>query len=213
MGQMWSRQRWPLIRAVALAGMLGPILLAGVIVILTILEYDFLRGLRWHPLYATTIDWPSGLTLGPYGWIMVSAFILSGLLLAGFALGLHWQLTRTGELSWAPRLLFVAAVAMILLGFKTDPTYRTTPHTTHGLIHDGAFVLLGLTLLPAMFLLARRFQQDPVWQPYARYTLITVLVIAPAFALKGIAFYLFLVGVLLWFEIIALRLWQSTHTN
>ncbi len=209
----WNRQRLILIRVAALAGMIGPILLGGVIVVLTVLEYDFLLSLRWHPLYATTIDWPSGLALGPYGWSMVSAFILSGLLLACFAVGLHWQLTNADKLSWAPRLLFVAAVAMMLLGFKTDPTYRTTPHTVHGLIHDAAFVLLGLTLLPALFLLALRFQRDPVWQPYARYTLITVLVIAPAFALKGIAFYLFLAGVLLWFEIIAVRLWQLTRTH
>lgn len=213
MGRVWNRQRLSFVRIAALAGMLGPILLGGVIVGLTVLEYDFLRSLRWHPLYATTIDWPSGLALGPYGWIMVSAFIVAGLLLACFALGMHWQLTRVGELSWASRLLFVAALAMMLLGFKTDPTYRTTPHTVHGLLHDGAFVLLGLTLLPAMFLLARRFQHDPVWHNYARYTLITVLVIAPAFALKGIAFYLFLTGVLLWFEIIAIRLWRITQAR
>lgn len=213
MGPVWSRQRLIFVRGAALAGMLGPLLLGGVIIGLTGLEYNFLRSLRWHPLYATTIDWPSGLALGPYGWIMVSAFILCGLLLACFALGLHVQLTRPGELPWVSRLLFVAAVAMILLSFKTDPTYRTTPHTVHGLIHDGAFVLLGLTLLPAMFLLARRFQHDSIWHPYARYTLITVLVIAPAFALKGIAFYLFLAGVLLWFEIIAFRLWQITQAH
>lgn len=199
------------IRAAALAGMIGPILLGGVIIVLTWLEYDFLLSLRWHPLYATTIDWPSGLSLGPYGWIMISAFIISGILLAGFALGLYWQLTTETGACRAPLLLFAASVAMMLLGFRTDPTYRTTPHTIHGLIHDSAFVLLGLTLLPALFLLARCFQRDLAWRPYADYTLITVYMIAPAFALKGIAFYLFLVGILTWFEIIAIRLWTLTR--
>jgi hypothetical protein len=194
-------------RVAALAGMIGPLLLGGVIIVLTWLEYAFLLSLRWHPFYATTIDWPSGLSLGPYGWVMISAFILSGLLLACFALGLDWQLqTETGRCR-APLLLLAAAVAMMLLGFKTYPTYRTTPHTIPGLLHDAAFVLLGLTLLPAQFLLARCFQERPAWRPYARYTYITVFTIAPAFALKGIAFYLFLVGVLTWFEIIALHLW------
>ena len=191
--------------------MIGPLLLGGVIVILTWLEYAFLLSLRWHPLYATTIDWPSGLSLGPYGGVMISAFILSGLLLAGFTFGLYKALAADPGAKRATVLLFIAALAMLFLGFKTDPTYRTTPHTVHGLIHDGAFVLLGLTLLPAMFLLARIFQRNPGWHDYARYTLITVLVIAPAFALKGIAFYVFLAGVLAWFEVIAIRLWQTTQ--
>jgi len=191
--------------------MIGPLLLGSAIVILTWLEYAFLLSLRWHPLYATTIDWPSGLSLGPYGGVMISAFILSGLLLAGFALGLYKALAADPGAKRATVLLFIAALAMLLLGFKTDPTYRTTPHTIHGLIHDGAFVLLGLTLLPALFLLSRIFQRNPGWHGYARYTLITVLVIAPAFALKGIAFYVFLAGVLAWFEVIAIRLWQTTQ--
>lgn len=193
--------------------MLGPLLLGGVIIVLTFVEYDFLRTLRWHPLYATTIDWPSGLSLGPYGWVMISAFILSGLLLAGFALGLYKELAADAGAKRATVLLFSAALAMLLLGFKTDPTYRTTPHTIHGLLHDGAFVLLGLTLLPAMFLLAHIFRRNPRWRDHARYTLITVLVIAPAFALKGIAFYVFLAGVLAWFEITAIRLWQVTQVE
>lgn len=201
------------IKIAALAGMIGPLLLGSVIVVLTWLEYDFLLSLRWHPLYATTIDWPSGLSLGPYGWVMISAFIFVGLLLACFALGLYWQLRTPTSVCQSPLLLFASAVAMMLLGFKTDPTYRTTPHTIPGLIHDSAFVLLGLTLLPAMFLLARAFQQVATWRHYACYTFITVLIIAPAFALKGIAFYIFLIGVLTWFELIAIRLWAVTRTS
>ncbi|MFN8486329.1 MAG: hypothetical protein U0350_01980 [Caldilineaceae bacterium] len=99
--------RTPLfIKVAALAGMIGPTLLGGVIIVLTFVEYDFLLSLRWRPLYATTIDWPSGLSLGPYGWIMVSAFVLSGLLLAGFALGLHLQLAADPTAKQATVLLF-----------------------------------------------------------------------------------------------------------
>ena len=34
----------------ALAGMIGPIALAVALVSLSILEYDFMRSLRWHPM-------------------------------------------------------------------------------------------------------------------------------------------------------------------
>lgn len=194
------------LRAAALAGMLGPLLLGGVIVGLTLAQYEFMRSLRWHPLTAPTTDWPSGLALGPYGFLMVGAFIGSGVLLVVFAIGLHWGVQGTGRSG--PLLLAGAGGALALLGSKTDPTYGNTPRTLHGALHDGAYILLGLTLLPAMLVFARRFQSDPAWRGHARYTVVTLLVIVPSFVIKGVAFYLFLIGILLWIEITAIRLWR-----
>jgi len=54
-------------RITILLGIIGPILLASTIITLTFIEYDFLLTLRWHPLYAPTTDWPSGLSLGEQG--------------------------------------------------------------------------------------------------------------------------------------------------
>ena len=50
--------------------LIGPLLFALVVVTLTLLQYDFLRGLGWDPINAPTFDWPSGLALGPYGIVM-----------------------------------------------------------------------------------------------------------------------------------------------
>ncbi len=62
-----------MIKLAARAGILGPLLFGGVVTTLTILKYDFLLSLGWDPLYAPTFDWPSGLSLGKYGWIMICA--------------------------------------------------------------------------------------------------------------------------------------------
>ena len=74
-----------LIYLAALAGITGPLLLAVVITGLTIAQADFMRTLGWNPL-GPVIDWPSGLALGPYGWLMTVTFFIGGGMLAFFCL-------------------------------------------------------------------------------------------------------------------------------
>jgi hypothetical protein len=97
-------------------------------------------------------------------------------------------------------------IAMVGLTFTTDPTIRTTPHTWHGLLHDSFFVLLGFTMMPAMILLGLAFRKDAHWENLALYTWLTVALAIPTFWLKGAAFYVFLLIVLIWCEVIAFRL-------
>lgn len=186
--------------------LLGPILFAIVVSMLTLVKYEFLRGLGWHPIHDPTFDWPSGLALGPYGWIMTATFIISGSLMTLFAARLFLDLepVRTSQIGCA--LLAFSGLALAALAFTTDPTLRTTPATWHGRLHDLSFVLLGLTLFPAMIVLGFAFRKSERWKPYAFYTWLTIALAAPAFAIKGAAFYVFLFAILLWNEIIALKL-------
>src|SRR5437016_14308436 len=69
-----------LTKLAALAGMIGPLLFGSVLLVLTVVEYDFMRSLGWEPLSVTTVVWPSGLALGPYGYVMTAAFLVNGLL-------------------------------------------------------------------------------------------------------------------------------------
>jgi RsiW-degrading membrane proteinase PrsW (M82 family) len=96
---------------------------------------------------------------------------------------------------------------MALMGFETDPIRRTGPRTLHGLIHDLTFVLFVAALLPAFCFLWRRFREDPAWRGHVRYTLATGMIATPLLLLPGVAYYLFIVVVLVWFEATALRLW------
>lgn len=201
-------QRWPSPQLAVTAGIAGPLLLGGTILGLTLRQQAFMRSLGWDPLMAPTVDWPSGLALSPDGSWMVAAFLGSGALLSVFAAGLHHHLVSSGRPPWGTRFLGVAGLALALLAFRTDPTYLPTPRTLAGAIHDCAYVLLGLTLLPGMLLLAAELRHRKGWRSLALPTLLTVLLAARAFALKGAAFYGFLVLILGWFLLIAGRLWR-----
>jgi uncharacterized membrane protein YidH (DUF202 family) len=201
----------PLIRphSAALAGMVGPVLFAGSLVTLTTLQYDFLLGSGWEPLKNPSGAWPSGLSLGTYGWIQDLNFALSGALLAIFAVGLHWGI-RGGSKA-GPALLFVAGLAMALLAFETDPIEGTGPRTLHGWVHDASFVLFVLALVLALLLLWRRMREDRLWRGHARYTLVTAVLAIILLFLPGVAYYLFLVIVLVWFEATAIKLRRVTR--
>jgi len=190
-----------LINLAALAGMTGPILLAVVITGLTVAQADFMRTLGWDPL-GPVIDWPSGLALGPYGWLMTVTFFVCGGMMAFFAYGLKHALNE----KLATTLLRVAGFAMMGLIFTTDQTLSPGPRTWHGLLHDGFFALLGFTLMPGMLLLGRVFQKSEHWKNLALYTWGTLAFVVPTFWLKGVAFYMFLLAILTWTMVVASRL-------
>jgi hypothetical protein len=174
-----------------------------------VLEYDFMLGIGWRPVADPAGAWPSGLALGPYGLAQVANFVVSGLLLAFFSLGIHLGATNGRDSPLGPALLFVSGTAMALMGFETDPIGRIGPRSLHGLIHDAAFVMFVLVFLAALFSLWRRFEAEPRWRPHARYTMATGTVAVLLLLLPGVAYYLFIVTLLIWIEATAIRLWRS----
>ena len=196
-----------LIRLAALIGMIGPLLFALVIAGLTIAQADFMRTLGWDP-FGPVIDWPSGLALGPYGWLMTAAFFLSGAAMIFFAYGLQLALKE----KLATTLMMLAGFAMMGLVFTTDPTLGSTSRTWHGILHDAFFVLLGLTLMPSMLVLGFVFRRNEHWKNLSIYTWTILALAVPTFWLKGVAFYVFLLAILVWDAIIALQL-RSTQMN
>ena len=193
------------VRGAAIAGIVGPALFALVVIVLTVIQYDFMLGIGWQPVADPAGAWPSGLALGPYGWAQSLNFAVSGLLLVVFALGLHRCVAgspRTG-----PALLLLSGIAMTLMVFETDPIIRSGPRTLHGWVHDLAFVLFVVSLVPSFFFLWRRMERDPLWRSYGRYTLITGLLATPLLLLPGPTYYLSFALILTWLEVLALRLW------
>ncbi len=195
-----------MIKLAARAGMIGPVLFGFVLVTLTIIKYDFLISLGWDPIHAPTFDWPSGLALGDYGWIMTVTFLLSGLMMTFFASGLRLSLPPSRLTFISTFVLSLAGIFLAGLAFTTDPTIRSTPATWHGILHDTSFVMLGLTLMPAMILLGFALRTDTHWRGLPSYTWLTVALTGPTFALKGPAFYIFLLAILVWNEVVAMRM-------
>ena len=189
--------------------LLGPVLFASVLTVLTLIEYKFLLSLGWHPIKDPTFDWPSGLALGRFGWIMSLTFIVTGLIMTLFARRLFLDLKRTPASKLGAMLMAFAGLFLAALAFTTDPTIRDYPATWHGRLHDLSFVLLGLTLFPAMIVLGFAFRADERWKSLSLYTWATLALAGPAFFVKGAAFYVFLFAILVWNEVAALRLMRN----
>jgi uncharacterized membrane protein YidH (DUF202 family) len=193
--------------AAALAGMFGPVLFVTVLLALTALQYDFMLGIGWRPLADPAGAWPSGLALGPYGTLQDAIFVGAGLLLALFATGLRFGVGGRRGLGTGPALLFMAGIAMALMAFETDPIHRVGPRSLHGLVHDAAFVLFILAMLAALFSLWRGFRKHLQWRSHAHYTLATGMFAVLLLLLPGVAYYLFIVTLLAWIFVTAMRLW------
>lgn len=188
---------------------LGPVLFTSILTTLTFVKYEFLLSLGWHPIKDPTFDWPSGLALGRFGWIMSLTFIVTGLIMTLFARRLFLDLKRTPASKLGAMLMAFAGLFLAALAFTTDPTIRDYPATWHGRLHDLSFVLLGLTLFPAMIVLGFAFRADERWKSLSLYTWATLALAGPAFFVKGAAFYVFLLAILVWNEVAALRLMRN----
>jgi len=193
-----------LIQLAAIAGILGPVLFALLVTGLTLAEADFMRSIGWNP-FGNVLDWPSGLALGPYGWLMTITFFVCGALMAFFAYGMKLALHE----NVATTLLMLAGIAMMGLVFTTDPTIRSYPKTWHGILHDSFFAALGIALMIGMLLLGGVFGHNEHWKNLSIYTWGTLALIVPTFWLKGPWFYVFLLAILIWCEVIAFRLMSA----
>jgi hypothetical protein len=135
----------------------------------------------------------SQLGTGDRAWLQTTNFVLSGLLLAAFALGLRRTL-RTGRgATWGSILLATAAAGLIVAGLvPTDPALgyppgeTTTGLTAAGAVHQVAGLALFAGLSAAAFVLAPRLgQTSRTWTVYSRLS--GALIIIFAFA-AGIAY-------------------------
>ncbi len=187
-------------RTVLLLCMAGPAALLLCFAGLSLVQYDFMRGLGWHPVRAATFDWPSGLALGPYGWLMTFMFVACGMSIAALAIQTH-QLVRARSLLIG---LLLAAFGMAGLAFTTDPTLTTKVATWHGRLHDLSFVLLGAGLFVSWLaaLMSLRPISDTLW----KLTWLAIASVPLGFVVRGMGFYVFLFLALSWFQVLAFTL-------
>lgn len=147
-------------------------------------EYSPLR----HPV--------SALSSGELGWIQAANFVITGLLLLAFAVGLRWALRSSWRSVWGPLLVGLAGIGLIGAGiFTADPIngyppgtpLMPTERTTHGLLHDlfGIPVFLGLPI--ACFVFAYRFARvgQRRWATYSAFSGLAMFV---TFVLAGMGF-------------------------
>lgn len=121
----------------------------------------------------------SSLSIGTFGWIQITTFIITGLLFLAFGIELRQILRQPSGSVWGPVLIMLLGIGLIGAGiFVTDPLngypagtpILPTARTTHGILHDifGIPVFLGLPI--NCFVFARYFarQGERGWAWYSR---------------------------------------------
>ena len=174
------------LRLLLACGVIGPPIFVVVFLIMgaTRADYSPLR----HPI--------SALSIGESGWIQAANFVITGLLLLAFAMGLRLALRPSRGSVWGPLLVGLAGLGLIGAGlFTADPINGYPPgtplmpaeRTAHGLLHDlfGIPVFLGLPI--ACFVFTYRFARvgQRRWAAYSAFSGLAMFV---TFVLAGMGF-------------------------
>ncbi|MFJ8917751.1 DUF998 domain-containing protein [Amycolatopsis sp. NPDC102389] len=126
----------------------------------------------------------SMLSNGDAGWIQVTNFLVTGILMIAGAIGLSRTLEPGRGSTWGPRLLGVFGVSLLFAAvFKADPgngfPIDTSPAgsgpatvSTAGILHMAAGSVGFLSLIVATFVFASRFSREGHrgWAVYSRAT-------------------------------------------
>ena len=170
-----------------------------------------------HPGYDPVRDTVSELALGPWGWVQVANFLVTGVLMIAFAVGLAWTLRSGRAYRWTPRLIAAFGTGLVLAGvFVTDPVPAETP-SWHGRLHLAASLLAFGALTAVCFVVARRFP-DRRWAWYSRATGVALPVLFVAMgagpaATTGLLQRAAIIVGWSWLAAISLRAWlgQARH--
>lgn len=138
------------------------------------------------PNFDPRLDPLSLLSLGPWGFIQITNFILSGALNVVYAAGL-WRTLHGGPAgTFAPILVGIYGLGLITVGiFTTDPAYgypsgSVVTHTSwHGFIHALGGGVVFLSVAAALAVLVRLFlaRRAYLWAGYSAASSLLVLIL------------------------------------
>ncbi|GAB3430961.1 DUF998 domain-containing protein [Flindersiella endophytica] len=143
----------------------------------------------------------SQLTLGELGWLERLTYVLCGLVLAAFAVGVKRRLVSGAGATWGPRLIAAVGLGLVVAGvFPTDPAFgypvaAVETVSANGRLHQLGGSLLFAGLIGACFALARRFGRDER-RGWTVYSTVTGCLVAASALAAGIVYRLETVGVL-----------------
>ncbi len=173
-------QNYPLItRLLVACGAIGPLLFIVV----------FLIEGATRPGYSAWHNFVSDLSQSDQGWMQIANFLVCGVLMLCFALGLRQALRAGKGAVWGPLLLGIFGLSLLVAGlFVTDPSLGYYPpgtssstQTLHGMIHGTNAPLAFGSLTVAIFVLARRFASNPAWRGWTLYSLLAGIICVVSF--------------------------------
>ena len=118
----------------------------------------------------------SALENGPLGWMQVANFIVFGLFIGGFAVGLRKALVGGIGVIWLPLL-----EGFVALGLIGDGIF------THDPLHTVCDILTFTSALLVCLIFARRIAGDSRWRGWAIYSIVTGILLVAFLITFGVA--------------------------
>jgi len=201
-----------LVRPLALCGVTGPVLM---LVLWTLASL-------MRPGYNQLNQYGSELGTGPNAIIMNANFVVTGLLITAFAVGLFRNIKGGRWPGIGSTLLGIFGVAEATGGFfPCDPSCPIAAQSLSQLAHYVDAVVAFVALAFAPLLVSRGLNHDSYWQGYRPYSLITGVAAIGLFSIFSAASlgYLGFVGLLqrlflavpfVWIEVMATKLLRAS---
>ncbi len=163
----------------AAAGIVGPILFTVGFVVQGFLRADLRSG--YNPITQQI----SELTAGPYGWVQQVNFVVFGLLLIAFAVGLHRGVRVAAPWVVGPALIAWNGVELVVAGvfpLREDAAGLIyDPIGVHSVNGKMFFLSIGIILI----VMSWRFARDARWRGLAAYTGASGIVLLVMFVIVG----------------------------
>lgn len=174
-----ARQSRAVLSALAAAGIVGPILFTVGFVAQGFLRSDLRNG--YNPIAQQISD----LTAGPDGWVQQGNFVVFGLLLIVFAVGLQLGIRRAWPWAVGPALVAWNGVELVIAGLfplREDAAgHIFDPLGVHGVNGTVFFLCIGVVL----GVLSRQLARDERWRDRSAYTLASGVVVFMLVLLNG----------------------------
>jgi hypothetical membrane protein len=163
----------------AVAGIFAPILFTVGFVGQGFLRTDLCLG--YNPIAQEISD----LTAGPYGWVQQVNFVVCGLLMVAFAIGLRRGVGVAAPWMVGPVLVAWNGVELMLAGFFPR-SEDTTGHIYDPLgVHMMNGMVFFLSIGIVLVVLSLRFARDEKWRDLAIYTRVSGIVLFVMVVLNG----------------------------
>jgi hypothetical membrane protein len=155
-------ERCSMIAALAVAGIVGPVMFAVVALVQSLLRPE-------HSLVADPI---SALAAGPSGWVQNVNFLVFGALMIAYAIGLHLGVRPTRWAIVGLAFLVLSGVGLVWAGVFPSADAAGAKWDDR-VLHIVAFPMTFLGAGIGLIVMSRRMAGDPRWRSFATYALAT----------------------------------------
>lgn len=197
--------------------LLGLVAITGIVYFIVVVSVlHFLR-----PDYNPVNHAVSNYAVGPFGYLMTSAFYVLAVSVITLAVDLFFSIALSKTSQVAVLLLCLSSCGIVVMGvFPGDAHALHPPATITGVIHWVAAAFSFMCIMVAAFLLAFSFKTDERFQRFQQVCFVLAMAMVAALLLYGVLALIGWVGIgqriylavcLLWLLLLAEWIWSSSR--